>query len=140
MVVFYGELSVLTLSNGSSSLLSCPGGGKTTLTFWHQTPALAFLFIFVLPQKVVIVWIGLLLKNLGVNETVKTVKSSEAGDHLWFYIETPGDFADLGLSFLFYQRVGWIAGSQILPGPGMEFLVCKETRLDNPHALAVVVG
>lgn len=74
----------------------------------------------------VIVWIGLLLKNLGVNEIVKTVKSSEAGDHLWFYIVTPGDFADLGLSFLFYQRKGWIAHSRILARPGMEFLVCRE--------------
>lgn len=65
-------------------------------------------------------------KNLGVNEIVKTVKSSEAGDHLWFYIVTPGDFADLGLSFLFYQRKGWIAHSRILARPGMEFLVCRE--------------
>lgn len=121
--MFYWELSGLPLPTCSSALLSGlgAGGGKTTLTFWLPGSSAGF----VLPQKVVMVWTGLFLKDLGVKE-IRRVKRPEARDHLLFYAVTRGHFADLGLSLLFHQKMGWIVPSQILPSPGMAFLVCRE--------------
>lgn len=57
VVVFHSELSVLTLSTGSLTLLSCWGAGKTALIFWMPDAGVGFP-IFVLPSKLVIVWGG----------------------------------------------------------------------------------
>lgn len=67
----------------------------------------------------------IVFKDLEVKE-IWRVKRPKARDHLLFYAVTPGHFADLGLSLLFHQKMGWIEPSQILPSPGMEFLVCRK--------------
>lgn len=108
-------------------LLSCLGAGRTVLILWLPDPSVGFPVYVVLPYQVVIVWPGLLW-IYGESGAFKklAVMVLECGPRC-----VPGHLACVGLSFLFYEMMGWVRCPDSLPRLA-RIMNMQEIRLDKP--------